>query len=84
MLGLTVKVGEDGTIQLPKEMLEFAGIKDEVEVFSDKTGVYLRTADLWCDLCGSNGYVEQVGDKKICLACLDNITRITNLQRGGL
>jgi hypothetical protein len=72
MLGLPVEVSEDGTIKLPKDMLEFAGIHKNVEVYADKYGVHLRTADIWCDFCGNNGNnTELIGDKHICDGCLE-------------
>jgi hypothetical protein len=82
MLGLPVKIQEDGTIHLPKDMLEFAGIIGTVEVFADKSGIYLRTADVFCDFCGMNGNItEKVGDKKICQNCLEQMAGIIKAKQ---
>lgn len=72
MLGVPVEVLADGTIKLPDDMLEFAGISKGgvVEVFADKDGVFIRTADIICDFCGINGNMEELGGKKICARCL--------------
>lgn len=75
MLGIKVKLNEDGSINLPKDMLDFAGIVNNVEVFADAEGIYLRTADTFCSFCGINGNLEKVGEKHICKNCINTISR---------
>jgi bifunctional DNA-binding transcriptional regulator/antitoxin component of YhaV-PrlF toxin-antitoxin module len=77
-LGLAIKVTQGGVIKLPKDMMDFAGIKDlgTVEVFADGGGIYIRTmeADEVCDICDmNNGKTKKIGDKKICGSCLNEI-----------
>jgi bifunctional DNA-binding transcriptional regulator/antitoxin component of YhaV-PrlF toxin-antitoxin module len=79
-LGLGIKVTKGGVIKLPKDMMDFAGLRDEgtVEVFADAGGIYIRTmeADEVCDLCDmNNGKTKKIGDKKICGSCLNEIAR---------
>jgi bifunctional DNA-binding transcriptional regulator/antitoxin component of YhaV-PrlF toxin-antitoxin module len=79
-LGLGIKVTKGGVIKLPKDMMDFAGLRDEgtVEVFADAGGIYIRTmeADEVCDFCDmNNGKTKQIGDKKICGGCLQELKR---------
>jgi bifunctional DNA-binding transcriptional regulator/antitoxin component of YhaV-PrlF toxin-antitoxin module len=72
MLGVPVNVLADGTIKLPDDMLEFAGVLKggTVEIFADRDGIFIRTADIICDFCGINGNMGKLGEKNICNRCL--------------
>ncbi|AXY09934.1 hypothetical protein CUC43_25695 [Bacillus thuringiensis LM1212] len=76
-LGVLVVVGEDGTIKVPLDKLETAGIKpnSKVEIFSDTSNLFIRTAERFCDICGVNTNTTRIGTQEICKDCLDRITK---------
>ncbi|MDM5370471.1 AbrB/MazE/SpoVT family DNA-binding domain-containing protein [Bacillus bombysepticus] len=76
-LGVLGTVGEDGTIKVPLDMLHTAGIKpnSKVELFSDTSNLFIRTAEKFCNICGSNTNTMSVGNQEICKPCLDTITQ---------
>jgi bifunctional DNA-binding transcriptional regulator/antitoxin component of YhaV-PrlF toxin-antitoxin module len=77
MLGVPVVIQEDGTIKLPTTMLEYAGITKggTVEVFANRDGVFMRTADIFCDFCGVNGNMQTIGGKNICPSCMNELDK---------
>lgn len=80
-LGVILDIGEDGTIKIPVDKLETAGIKPggKVEVFSNVNCVYIRQAEDFCDICGGNhGKLQTVGKTKICNNCLQHISSKAN------
>ncbi|HHI3604921.1 TPA: AbrB/MazE/SpoVT family DNA-binding domain-containing protein [Bacillus anthracis] len=76
-LGVLTVVGEDGTIKVPLDKLQTAGIKpnSKVEIFSDNSNLFIRTAEKFCDICGTNTNTTSVGNQEICKDCLDKITK---------
>lgn len=78
-LGVLGTVGEDGTIKIPLDMLETAGIKPntKVELFSDTSNLFVRTAERFCDICGVNTNTTRIGNQEICKDCLDRITQVS-------
>ncbi|HDR4393118.1 TPA: AbrB/MazE/SpoVT family DNA-binding domain-containing protein [Bacillus cereus] len=76
-LGILAVVGEDGTIKVPLDMLQTAGIKpnSKVELFSDTSNLFVRTAEKFCDICRTNTNTTSVGNQEICKPCLDRITQ---------
>ena len=83
MLGVPATILEDGTIKLPNDMLEFAGISlgGAIEIFADKDAIFIRTADIFCDFCGQNGNMDSVGDMLVCPECLDELNKKANSFR---
>jgi bifunctional DNA-binding transcriptional regulator/antitoxin component of YhaV-PrlF toxin-antitoxin module len=74
-LGVLVTVGENGTITIPLDKLETAGIEvgEQVEIFSNSEYVFIRAANQTCDVCGANGNVIQVGNLKMCYNCIKTL-----------
>ncbi len=76
-LGVLATVTEEGIIQVPLDMLQTAGIKPntKVELFSDSSNLFIRTAEKFCSICGVNTNTMNIGNQEICRDCLDRITR---------
>lgn len=76
-LGIIGTVGEDGTIKVPLDMLQTAGIRpnSKIELFSDTSNLFIRTAEKFCDICGGNTNTATIGNQEICKPCLDQITQ---------
>lgn len=76
-LGILTVVGEDGTIKAPLDMLQTAGIQPntKVELFSDSSNLFIRTAEKFCSICGTNTNTMNIGNQEICRDCLDRITK---------
>ncbi|KOS25238.1 ABC transporter [Bacillus anthracis] len=76
-LGVLGTVGEDGTIKIPLDKLQTAGIKPntKVEIFTDNSNLFIRTAEKFCDICGVNTNTTRIGNQEICKDCLDRITK---------
>lgn len=74
-LGILTVVSEDGTIKVPLDMLQTAGIKpnSKVELFSDTSNLFIRTAEKFCDICRVNTNTTRIGAQEICKDCLDKI-----------
>jgi bifunctional DNA-binding transcriptional regulator/antitoxin component of YhaV-PrlF toxin-antitoxin module len=71
-LGVLVTVGEDGTIKIPLDKLETAGIEigEQVEIFSNNEFLFIRAVNQFCDVCGINGNMTQLGNLKMCQNCI--------------
>lgn len=71
-LGVLVTVGDDGTIKIPLDKLETAGIEpgEQVEIFSNDEFVFIRATNQFCDVCGINGNMTQIGNLKMCRNCI--------------
>lgn len=74
-LGIVTTVSQEGTIQLPVDMLKTAGIQPntKVELFADTSHLFIRTAERFCDICGVNANTTRIGSQEICKDCLDRI-----------
>jgi bifunctional DNA-binding transcriptional regulator/antitoxin component of YhaV-PrlF toxin-antitoxin module len=85
-LGVLATVGEDGTIKIPLDKLETAGIEvgEQVEIFSNGEYVFIRATNQFCDICGINGNMKQVGNLKICNSCLKVISEQAQQQNDGV
>jgi bifunctional DNA-binding transcriptional regulator/antitoxin component of YhaV-PrlF toxin-antitoxin module len=77
-LGVVTTVDSEGNIQIPMDKLETAGIQpnSQVEIFSNGECVFIRTIETFCDACGTNGNVTQLGNLKLCSSCLQNLQKI--------
>ncbi len=82
-LGVLATVTPEGTIQLPLDMLETAGIKpnSKVEIFSDTSNLFIRTAERFCDICSVNTNTTRIGNQEICKGCLDRIAQASQEQQ---
>ncbi|MCU5196504.1 AbrB/MazE/SpoVT family DNA-binding domain-containing protein [Bacillus mobilis] len=84
-LGIIAVVGEDGTIKVPLDMLQTAGIQpnSKVELFSDTSNLFIRTAEKFCDICSVNTNTTRIGAQEICKDCLDRITKAAQEGRSA-
>lgn len=82
-LGILATVTEEGTLQLPLDMLETAGIKpgQKVEIFADTSHLFIRTAERFCDICGVNANTTRIGYQEICKDCIDRIAFASQEQQ---
>lgn len=72
-LGRLVNI-ENGNLTIPVDILQTAQITGEqVEVMSTKEGVFIRSIDQECELCGTNSRLYLVGNKKLCSECTDGL-----------
>ncbi|CUB50591.1 AbrB/MazE/SpoVT family DNA-binding domain-containing protein [Bacillus cereus] len=83
-LGVLAVVGEDGTIKVPLDKLQTAGIKpnSKVEIFSDTSNLFIRTAERFCDICNVNTNTTRIGNQEICKDCLDKIAQASQERQG--
>jgi bifunctional DNA-binding transcriptional regulator/antitoxin component of YhaV-PrlF toxin-antitoxin module len=74
-LGIVATVDEYGNVKIPLDKLETAGIKinSQVEIFSNTECVFIRTAEIFCDICGGNGNAKTVGNLKMCKSCIEQL-----------
>lgn len=77
LLGLPVKIQNDGSVKLPEDMLRYAGVTvgGTVEVFANKEGLFIKNAEVFCDVCGNNGIVELIGNRRVCPNCIDEFDK---------
>ncbi|MFH7833822.1 AbrB/MazE/SpoVT family DNA-binding domain-containing protein [Bacillus luti] len=82
-LGVLATVTEEGTLQLPLDMMETAGIKPntKVEIFADTSHLFIRTAERFCDICGVNANTTRIGYQEICKDCIDRIAFASQEQQ---
>ncbi|MCU5595095.1 AbrB/MazE/SpoVT family DNA-binding domain-containing protein [Bacillus mobilis] len=82
-LGILTTVSEEGTIQLPLDMLKTAGIEPntKVELFADTSHLFIRTAERFCDICKVNTNTTRIGAQEICKDCLDRIAQASQEQQ---
>jgi bifunctional DNA-binding transcriptional regulator/antitoxin component of YhaV-PrlF toxin-antitoxin module len=75
-LGVLTTVEEDGYIKIPLDKLETAGIEigEQVEVFSNNEYLFIRAINQFCDVCGINGNMKQIGNLKMCNNCIQALS----------
>lgn len=75
-LGILATVEEGGTITVPLQFLEGAGISvgAQVEIFGTHDTVFFRTTESTCDLCGGNANTKPIGNLKVCSNCINDLT----------
>ena len=76
--GIIRKVDELGRVVLPVEIRNRLGIDpgDGVEVFLEDDKIILRRVGQKCAVCGSSDKLIDIGDKQICLDCLQSIKNL--------
>lgn len=74
-LGVLITVEEGGYIKIPLDKLETAGIEigEQVEVFSNNEYLFIRAINQFCDVCGINGNMKQIGNLKMCNNCIQTL-----------
>ncbi len=76
-LGIVRKVDELGRIVLPKEIRTSFELEsgDGVEIFVDKDKIILQKYAPYCTFCGEANDVVMFKNKRICRACLEELTK---------
>lgn len=70
-----IKTINDNKVEIPVEMMEETGLQEgsNVEVFAANDVIFIRNADDFCELCGGNGKVININDKKLCNDCITTL-----------
>ena len=73
--GIIRKVDELGRIVIPSEIRSVFGIDsgDGVEIFTEDEKIILKRVGKKCAVCGSPDHLIDVGEKSLCLECLQSI-----------
>ena len=74
--GIIRKVDELGRIVVPIELRNKLNIniKDEVEIYVDRSSIILKKYEPSCIFCGNSKNLKEYKDKLICEKCLENIS----------
>lgn len=72
-LGITRKFDELGRIVIPKEVRKANSWEDKtpVEIFAVEGGVFIKTYNSTCKLCGQTIEVEK--DIELCNSCIEKV-----------
>ena len=78
--GIIRKVDELGRIVVPVELRKKLNIsiKDEVEIYVEKSSIIIKKYDPSCVFCGKSKDLSEFEDKLICNTCLEKIKNIEN------
>ncbi|MBR0491360.1 MAG: AbrB/MazE/SpoVT family DNA-binding domain-containing protein [Clostridia bacterium] len=78
--GIIRKVDELGRIVVPVELRKKLNIsiKDEVEIYVEKSSIIIKKYDPSCIFCGKSKDLNEFEDKLICNTCLEKIKNIEN------
>lgn len=78
--GIIRKVDELGRIVIPVELRNKLNIniKDEVEIYVDKSSIVIKKYDPSCIFCGKSKDLNEFEDKLICDKCLEKIKNLKN------
>lgn len=78
--GIIRKVDELGRIVIPVELRNKLNIniKDEVEIYVDKSSIVIKKYDPSCIFCGKSKDLNEFEDKLICDKCLEKIRNLKN------
>ena len=75
--GIVRNIDELGRLVVPKEMRTTLDINcnDPVEISLDGDKIILRKYTPNCIFCGSNANLTVFKNKKVCAACIDEMTK---------
>ncbi len=78
--GIIRKVDELGRIVVPIELRNKLNIniKDEVEIYVEKSAIVIKKYDPSCIFCGKTKDLNEFEEKLICNKCLEKIKNIKN------
>ena len=76
--GIIRKIDDLGRIVVPIELRNKLNInlKDEVEIYVEKSSIIIKKYDPSCIFCGSSKELAEFNDKLICSKCLEKIKSI--------
>lgn len=76
--GVFRRIDSLGRFVLPKELRKTLDINqnDYLQIYLEGDSIVLRKSQLSCALCGSGDDLFDYRDKKICRACLDELTKL--------
>ena len=77
--GIVRKIDELGRIVIPVELRNKLNIhiKDEVEIYVEKSSIIIKKYDPSCVFCGKSKDLNEFEDKLICDKCLEKIKQIS-------
>ncbi|HFR4151888.1 hypothetical protein CN952_13210 [Bacillus cereus] len=75
-LGRLIEISADGSMTIPKDLLEYAGISQasQVEVIGTSESLVFKTTTKRCDMCNKNANTKQMGMFKLCERCYTSLT----------
>ncbi|EJP81069.1 hypothetical protein [Bacillus cereus] len=75
-LGRLIEINEEGSMIIPKDLLEYAGITEgsQVEVIGTSESLVFKTTTKRCDMCSRNSNTKQMGMFKLCERCYMSLT----------
>ena len=78
-VGIVRKTDELGRIVLPVEVRRANEINegDMLEIINTEDGILLKKHGSRCLFCGAEENLIQYKDKKLCIECKDNISKIS-------
>ena len=76
--GIFRRIDSLGRFVLPKELRKSLDINqdDYLQIFLEGDTIVLKKSQLNCTLCGSSEDLVDYREKKICRACLNDLTRL--------
>ena len=76
--GIIRKIDELGRIVVPIELRNKLNIniKDEVEIYVEKSSIIIKKYDPSCVFCGKSKDLTEFEDKLICNKCLEKLKNI--------
>ncbi|NTW05785.1 MAG: AbrB/MazE/SpoVT family DNA-binding domain-containing protein [Peptococcaceae bacterium] len=78
--GIVRKVDELGRVVIPIELRRTMGIdeKDALEIYVDNEKIILKKYEPACVFCGSALDVQDYRNRRVCMACIKEISEITH------
>lgn len=75
--GIFRRIDSLGRFVLPKELRKSLDINqnDYLQIFLDGDAIILKKSQLSCIICGSHEQLQDFHDKKICEACIAELTQ---------
>lgn len=76
--GIFRRIDSLGRFVLPKELRKSLDIQqnDYLQIFLDGDSIILRKSQLCCVLCGNTNDLVDYKDKKVCHACLEELSAL--------
>ena len=78
--GIVRSIDELGRIVIPKELRKKMNMTEgtEVEIFVEDNMIALMRYSASCTICGATEGLSEVKGKKICRACIDELTKLAD------
>ena len=79
--GIIRAVDKNGRVVIPMEirkLLEVENDNDSFEIFMEEDKIILKKYEPGCIFCGEVGETLKLGDRHVCLDCIDKLTKMKN------